>query len=60
MIRLNKTKLWKAVVNKYHEGTGDPLSKSDLFHKVMSMIHDPWDQDPETDSDTEYAVHHDE
>ena len=34
--------LWRMVCNKYHEGTGDPVSKSDAFLDVMKLVCNRW------------------
>jgi len=33
---------WNQVVKRYHNGTGDPESKSDVFIELMNVIHCLW------------------
>ena len=48
---MHRTPLWNQVVKRYHNCTGDPLSKSDDFLRVMDIFMRFWEEDPETDSD---------
>ena len=42
--KLHHSRVWLVIVKKFHEGTGDPVSKSDMFLEVAHIIVDLWNE----------------
>ena len=39
---MHRYSLWRKVCDKFHNGTGDPLSKTDAFLELMYKLHKLW------------------